>query len=106
MKRFTIVLLAIMLCTGVAVAEDLEVNATIDSIVTKLDVNQNEYTRCFITETREKNGIPYDKQLAVMFFGEHNATAKTLKAGDTIHGIASLGEYKGRQSYTWIAFAK
>ena len=106
MKTLFTVILAIMLCVGVAVAEDMEINTTVDQVVTKLDRNKVEYTRCIITEMREKNGIPYPKTLAVMFFGEHNARAKALKAGDTIHGIASLGEYKGRQSYTWLSFAE
>ena len=106
MKTLLIAVLAIMLCVGVAVAEEIEINTTVDSVITKLDRNGNEYTRCIITEQREKNGISYQKTLAVMFFGEHSATAKTLKAGDSLHGIADLGSYQGRESYTWLAFAK
>ena len=106
MKTLFTVILAIMLCTGLALAEDMEINTTVDQVVTKLDRNQVEYTRCIITEQRTKNGITYPKTLAVMFFGEHNERAKALKAGDSIRGIASLGEYKGRQSYTWLSFAE
>jgi hypothetical protein len=104
--KILFVILAIMLCAGVAVAEEIEVNTTIDRIVTKLDQNGQEYTRAIITEQRTKNGIAFERTLAIMFFGEHNAKAKTLSTGDTLHGIADSSLYKGRESYTWLGFAK
>ena len=104
--KILFVILAITLCAGVAVAEEMEINTTINDIVTKIGSNGQEYTRAIITEQRSKNGIAFKKELAIMFFGEHNATAKTLSAGDTLHGIADSGLYKGRESYTWLGFAK
>lgn len=110
MKKFSSVLaivaaLAIMFIgIGAAMAADVELNSKISSVKIALDKNGNEYVRFIIAEKKDLNGFAYETEAAVMVFGGAVATAKTMKAGDTLSAICNQGEYKGRTSYTVLAF--
>lgn len=107
MKRFLCALLAVALIAGFALAADVELNTTITDISFSLDKNGREYARIIIQEPRQSGSIKYVKSLPVMVFGEEMvAQAKALKKGDTLHCIATLGEYQNRESYTLLAFAQ
>jgi len=91
---------------NVAMAEDVMLNNNITNVTSALDKHGAEYTRIIIEEDRELNGIKYTMGVPVMAFGELSAKAKTLKPGDVLKAVASGSEYKGRWSYTAIAFVE
>ena len=91
---------------NVAMAEDVILNAKVTDVTTALDRHGVEYTRIIITEARELNGVKYTTGVPVIAFGDLSAKAKTLKPGQMLKAIASGSEYKGRWSYTAIAFVE
>ena len=65
----------------------------------------NEYCRINIKEPRELNGIKYTTSVAVMVFDKSLLNeAKGLTPGTKFSFIADQGTYKGRNSYTVLAF--
>lgn len=106
MKQWLIAVLVVVLFAGVAVAGDVELNTPITSATLSLDKNGNEYIRLIITENRTTGSIKYTKSIPVMVFGDLVQEAKALKAGDTLHGVATLSEYQGRESYLLLGFAQ
>jgi hypothetical protein len=97
-----IVLVFAMIIPTVVMAEDVVLNAEIDSVTVALDKNGNEYVRVIISEPRTLNGTEYETTVAVMFFGETVSEAKLLKEGETLNLIANKREYRGSPSYTAI----
>lgn len=87
-----------------AVAAEVQLNAKIDSAVTKLDKNGSEYVRFLITEPRKLNGVDYTITLPVMSFGANVQFAKEFKNGDDFKAIVQKRFYQGRDSYTVIQF--
>ena len=101
-----LIIILILSIVGIASAEDKLINTTIDSIVTKLDKNGNEYTRIMIAEKRELSGVKYDAQVPVMCFQPISDQVKTLTRGTKIKMIVKAQEYKGSVSYTAVALVK
>jgi hypothetical protein len=110
MKKITIITIlgAFLAITLLAVspvqAKEIMLSAPIKSMVTKADKNGNEYVRFIVTEQRELNGTAYTVGTAVMCFGDTVAKAKEYSEGDTLNAIVNSRFYKGRKSYTLIAF--
>lgn len=94
MKKFQLLgVLAIALMLSIcvvshALAKDMIITATVDSVTTKIDSRGNEYTRVIVQESRELSGVGYKTTLPLMAFGpELSAVVKDLKQGDTIKAI-------------------
>jgi hypothetical protein len=110
MKKFLSIIVAIMfvgcMFTGMAIASDKILDAKVVSATTSLDKNGSEYVRILISEDRQIQGVKYTQTVAVMAFGNMVKKAKALKGGDTLKAICSEREYRGRTSYTVLAFTK
>jgi hypothetical protein len=110
MKKILSTIVAIMfvgcMFTGMAIASDKMLDAKIVSASTSTDKNGAEYVRILISEDRSLQGVKYTQTVAVMAFGEMVAKAKGLKSGDTLKAVCSEREYRGRISYTVLAFTK
>lgn len=91
---------------GIVYAEDMVLEGKVESAVTKLDKNGNEYTRIIVMEEKSLQGISYQVGTPVMVFGEETQTAKQLNDGDTFKCIAQKRPYQGRDSYTVIKFVQ
>jgi len=88
-------------------AEDKLVDVKITQGVTfKKDKNGNTFGRTFIKEKRSLNGIEYDADTPLMFFGSTVEHAKKLKVGSTTKLIVSAKDYKGSPSYNVVAVLK
>ena len=107
-KHLTIVALTIVLaliCSIPAWAAGQEVSGTIESAVTKMDKNGNEYVRFIIPVTQKSSsGIEYEESLPFMAFGAQVDQAKTYKAGDLLKVIARSRVFQDRQSYTILKY--
>ena len=111
MKRVTsiVALLSIMAFLSLAFvatapAKELMLQAPIASAMTKLDKNGNEYVRLIVNESKNLDGVHYTVGTPVMCFGQTVAKAKALSEGDEFKAIVDSRYYKGRKSYTLIAF--
>lgn len=106
MRKFATILLAVMLMAATVVsasAADKLLEAEITDHVVAIDRNGNEYVRMIISETRELNGVSYERGVPVLAFGADVPAAKALKVGDKLKAVVSfraLGD--GRESYTII----
>jgi len=90
-----------------AFAEDKLVDIKItQSVTVKKDKNGNAYARTFIKEKRSLNGIEYDADTPLMFFGSTVEAAKKLRIGSTAKLIVSVKDYKGTPSYNVVAVLK
>jgi hypothetical protein len=69
----------------------------------KKDKNGATYARTFIKENKTLNGVEYQADVPVMFFGSSVAAAKKLIIGSKLKAIVSESDFKGRTSYTVIA---
>lgn len=98
------IILGLCLIPLMAMSADKAIEAKITSVTTALDKNGNEYTRLIIEETRKISGVEYTAGVACMAFGDHNVTAKDMKAGDLLKAVVSEREFRGRTSYTIQAF--
>jgi len=88
-------------------AEDKLVDVKISQSVTfKKDKNGNLFGRTFIKEKRSLNGIEYDADTPLMFFGSTVEHAKKLRIGSTAKLIVSAKDYKGSPSYNVVAVLK
>lgn len=101
-----LVIVALLFTAGLAVAEEVMLEVTIDSATEAIDKNGNPYVRFIVTENRTMKGITYPIGVPVMAFGSTVEEAQTLKAGDTLKAIASKREYQNRDSYTILTFLK
>ena len=101
-----LIVILVLSMIGIASAEDKLINTTIDSIVTKLDKNGQEYTRIMISEKRELSGVKYDATVPVMCFQPISDQVKIMTKGTKIKLIVKPQEYKGSTSYTAIALIK
>jgi len=97
-----VLMLTLISIPTAACAEDVILNAKIDSITVALDKNGNEYVRVIVAESRNLNGTEYETTVAVMFFGSTVADGKSLKEGDMMNLIANKRDYNGSPSYTAI----
>ncbi len=57
------------------------IDKRIEAIVFKKDKRSNEYARIIVNETHTLNGIPYDRGVRCMVFGDLVAKARRLKKG-------------------------
>lgn len=104
-KIILLVLVAMLSMTGLAIAEDVILDTTINVAVEAMTKNDNPYVRFIITEPRELNGVQYNKQLPVMAFGDMVEPAKALKVGDNLKCVANFRKLPdGRESYTILSF--
>lgn len=110
LKITNIWLVTVMLIIGMfamtppASAEDMVLNASIDSITFKADKNGAEYGRAIILEEKSLGGVSYTDGVAVMAFGDMVEPLKAYKQGDTLKAVVGKTEYQGRTSYTLKAF--
>lgn len=93
-------MIAFMVMVPVAQAEDIRIDATVDSVTVSTDKNGNQYVRIIIIEARDLDGIEYKAGTPVMFFGENVETGKQLQKGDKISAIVNKQMYRGSPSYT------
>lgn len=101
-----LIVILILSIVGIASAEDKLIDTKIDSIVTKLDKNGDEYTRIMIQEKRELSGVKYDATVPVMCFQPVSDQVKLMTKGTKIKMVVKSQEYKGSTSYTAIALVK
>ena len=109
MKKIMSIIAAVVFVSCMAIpamALDKMLDAKIVSASTSTDKNGAEYVRILISEDRDLQGVKYTQTVAVMAFGEMVKKAKALKSGDTLKAVCSEREYRGRTSYTILAFAK
>jgi len=115
MKRYELILsviamiavFAVVSLSSLAFAEDKLVDVKISQSVTfKKDKNGNLFGRTFIKEKRSLNGIEYDADTPLMFFGSTVEHAKKLRIGSTAKLIVSAKDFKGSPSYNVVAVLK
>ena len=94
--------MAVMFLVAFAHAEDVALNAQIQSVAQALDKNGAPYVRVIIEEQKKLSGVNYKVGVPVMFFGTLVEQGKAFKAGDTLKAICAKREYQGRTSYTVI----
>lgn len=84
-----------------AMAEDVILETTVDSVTLTNDKNGNPYVRVIISEIRTLNGMEYTATVPVMFFGD-TATdqVKALAKGDQVKILVNKRIYQGNHSYT------
>jgi hypothetical protein len=99
-----LIAVSIVLAASFSFAADTVLDVQIESAVSKLDKNGNEYVRFIVPIQATLNGIKYTKTVPVMAFSNMAEDAKKLKAGDQLRAICSVREYQGRESYTILAF--
>jgi hypothetical protein len=107
MKRNLSIILAIAIALMLSVpayAADQIVNTEITSVTLKQDKHQNDFVRMVIPLEQNINGISYTDGVTVNAYDTHVATAKTLKAGDTLNAIVKFKEYKGSTYGTVLKF--
>ena len=93
--------------TSLAMAKDMVMKGKeVKSVtVAYTKTANNEYVRINIKEPRELDGVKYNASVAVMVFDETLLEeAKSLAPGAMLNCIADQGTYKGRNSYTVLAF--
>ena len=98
------VILMVLLMAGVALGADSVLRATASDVVVALDKNGNEYVRIIVSETKVLEGITYKTGTPVMAFGALVVEAKKIKKGQKFTAVVSQREYRGRTSYTVLAF--
>ena len=110
MRRSIIALSIIaVLILGVSVAayaEDVELQVTVDSVTAFNDKNGDLCIRFIVKEARTLKGISYTTGVPVMAFRNMTDQVNEVKAGDTLHVIASKRMFKGNYSYTILAVVK
>jgi hypothetical protein len=85
-------------------AEDKLLDVKITQALTfKKDKNGQTFGRTFIKESRTLNGIEYQADTPLMFFGSTVEHAKKLRVGSTVKLIVSAKDYKGSTSYNVVA---
>jgi len=106
LKRVIAILVLSLFVVASAMASDKVIDGKIQPATTSIDKNGNQYVRLIDPETREIQGIEYQVGAAIMVFGKNVPAAKKLKTGDNLKAIVSSHEYRGRTSYTVVAFIK
>ena len=106
LKKIVVALIVSLMFAVPALASDKVIDGKIQSATISIDKNGAEYVRFIVPETRNIKGVEYEVGVSVMAFGKDVTKAKTLKNGDTLKAIVSSREYRGRTSYTVIAFTK
>lgn len=103
---FTVIAVMFMLFTfaTAVLAEDVNLNASVERAIVKKDKNGNPYVRVLIQDQKELNGVTYDKTVSAMAFGDMVAPASKLKKGDKLHVIASKSDFRGGTSYQILKF--
>lgn len=102
-----IITMAITLAGAAHAAGELILAGKVDSIKESVDKNGNTYVRMNVLVEKELNGIKYEAPSPVMCFGESLAKrAKTYVPGTPVKVIATESDFKGRTSYTAIAFTQ
>ena len=81
-------------------AEDMVLTGKIQDVVQAVDKNQKPYVRVIVTAEKTLQGISYEVGVPVMAFGNQVEKARTLKKGDTLKAVVSVGEYRGNKSFT------
>lgn len=94
--------MAVMFLVAFAQAEDVVLDAKVQSVAQALDKNGSPYVRVIIEESKKLAGVEYKVGVPVMFFGELAEQGKAFKAGDPIKAICARREFNGRTSYTVI----
>lgn len=106
-KIIVLAIMVVVLCVaGTAMAKDVLINKEIKSITFKNDKNGNQYARVFVSGTATLNGVTYNKDIALMGFGDTVAKLRPYKKGQTIKVVAAEKDYKGSPSYTIIDVVK
>ena len=106
LKRVIAILVLSLFVVAPVMASDKIIDEKIQSATISIDRNGAEYMRFIVPETREIQGIEYQVGTAIMVFGKNVSAAKKLKTGDNLKAIVSSHEYRGRTSYTVVAFIK
>ena len=79
------------------------IDKRIEAIFFNKDKHSNEYARIIVNETHMLDGIPYDRGVRCMVFGDLVAKAKTLKKGQRLQGVARIFDDKYGVSYKMYA---
>jgi hypothetical protein len=101
-----LIVILILSMIGIASANDQLIDSKIESIVTKLDKNGQEYTRIMIIEKRELSGVKYEAAVPVMCFQPVSDQVKIMTKGTKIKMVVRPQQYNGSTSYTAIALVK
>ena len=107
-KIFTTLFVAIILAIAslAVAAPDMMMEKEIQQIVFKKDKNGNDFARIIVKDQRELNGVKYDREVAVMAFGDKAQAVRAYRKGQTIKAVVSVGEYRGNPSYTILHVVK
>jgi hypothetical protein len=81
----------------------LFIDKRIEAIFFKKDKHANEYARIIVNETHTLNGIPYDRGVRCMVFGDLVVKARMLKKGQRLQGVARIFDDKFGVSYKMYA---
>ena len=99
MLTLFVVLLSLFAFTGIVMAEDMQLNTTVERAIVKKDKNGAPYVRVLIQDKRELNGVEYEKATSAMAFGDLVPQASKLKKGDKLNAIVAKSEFRGGTSY-------
>jgi saccharopine dehydrogenase-like NADP-dependent oxidoreductase len=111
-KNYSLIALSVLLFLLVAAIQEAPASEslkefTVDSAVSRVDRNGNQYVRFIVEETRSLQGVSYTVGVPVMAFGELAAEAAKYPAGSQVKAIVRHSTLNdGRESYSIIAFVQ
>ena len=80
-------------------AGDVILSSTIASVTPGVTSDGRDYVRAIINTATSLDGIEYERQVPLMFFGDLAAQAREFVAGQEIKVVAGSREYQGRPSF-------
>ena len=101
-----VILVALVAFASAVLAEDIVLDTKVERAIVNKDRNGNAYVRVLIQDSRELNGVIYDKTTSAMAFGDLVPQASRLKKGDSLNVIAAKSDFKGGTSYQILKFLK
>jgi hypothetical protein len=99
-----LVMVLIMGLTIPALAKEVKLDVTVDSMVEKTDKNGNQYVRFIAIMDKQLEGTSYQTGVPIMAFGAAVEQARNYKAGDQLKVIAKYREWNSTESYTILAY--
>lgn len=91
---------------SVAMAEDIVLEAEVQSVSSLTTKNGAPYVRIIVVETKTLAGANYTVGTPVMAFRDMASKAEKYSAGDILKAIVSPREFQGKSSYLLRAVLK
>lgn len=109
MKKLTAIIAIIAITAIVAISpaafagDETFDSVNVTNVYKGMTKTGSPYVRLTMSEPSTLNGRTYNRSfVATVFDGDLVAQAETLKPGDKVSGVWSVGEYKGKPSYTIV----